>query len=217
MRKAFLMKDLKMKNQKYPILFSIYTVAILIVSFWLSKDKATYWLEVIPVLIFFPILFFTYRRFKFTTLAYVLICVHILILCVGGIYTYAEVPLGFRMQDWFGFARNNYDKIGHFAQGFIPAILTREVLLRTSPLRAGKWLAFITVSICLAISAMYELFEWWVCLLRGDSAEAFLGTQGYEWDAQSDMLLCLIGAIVALLALSKWHNKILNENRLLEK
>ncbi|MDR1678740.1 MAG: DUF2238 domain-containing protein [Prevotellaceae bacterium] len=211
------MKDLKMKNQKYPILFSIYTVAILIVSFWLSKDKATYWLEVIPVLIFFPILFFTYRRFKFTTLAYVLICVHILILCVGGIYTYAEVPLGFRMQDWFGFARNNYDKIGHFAQGFIPAILTREVLLRTSPLRAGKWLAFITVSICLAISAMYELFEWWVCLLRGDSAEAFLGTQGYEWDAQSDMLLCLIGAIVALLALSKWHNKILNENRLLEK
>jgi putative membrane protein len=141
----------------------------------------------------------------------VLLILHFVILAVGGIYTYANVPLGFWMQDWFDFSRNNYDKIGHFAQGFIPAILVREILLRTSPLKPGKWLSFIIVSICLAISAMYELLEWWTAAIQGASAEAFLGTQGYEWDAQSDMLYALIGAIVALVTLSKLHNSFLKK------
>ena len=205
-----------MKNQKYPLILSFYTIAILVISFCLAVDKATYCLEISPILLIFPILFFTYDKFKFTQLVYVLLGVHFLIMCIGGIYTYAEVPLGFWLQDWFGFTRNNYDKIGHFAQGFVPAILIREILLRCSPLQRGKWLAFITVAICLALSAIYELFEWWVCLLKGDSAEAFLGTQGYEWDAQSDIFLCLIGATIALLTLSKLHNKILEKNNFLK-
>ena len=200
------------KLYKYPAIFSVYTVTLLIVSYWLAKDKETYILEVLPVLIMFPVLFFTYNRFRLTRLVYILLGIHFVVLCVGGIYTYAEVPLGFRMQDWFGFTRNNYDKIGHFAQGFIPAILTREVLLRTSPLRPGKWLAFIVTSICLAISALYEMFEWMVAVIKGDSAEAFLGTQGDEWDTQSDMFFCLVGAIVALGTLSRLHDKVL-ENR----
>lgn len=154
----------------------------------------------------------TYHKFRFTTLVYGLLLLHFLILATGGIYTYAKVPLGFWMQDWFGFERNNYDKIGHFAQGFIPAILTREILLRTSPLKAGKWLSFIVVSICLAISAFYELLEWWTAIAQGASAEAFLGTQGYEWDAQSDMFLALIGAGSSLLLLSGFQDRLLKSN-----
>ena len=134
---------------------------------------------------------------------------------MGGIYTYAKVPLGFWIQDWFGFERNNYDKIGHFVQGFIPALLAREILLRTSPLQIGKWLNFIVVSICLAISALYELIEWWAAIAQGASAEAFLGTQDYEWDAQSDMFLALIGAIASLLLLSGFHNKLLRRKEAL--
>jgi putative membrane protein len=126
---------------------------------------------------------------------------------VGAIYTYAEVPLGYWMQEWFGFTRNNYDKIGHFAQGFVPAMLIRELLLRTSPLHRGKWLSFIVVSICLAISALYELIEWWVAIIQGASAEDFLGTQGYVWDAQSDMFFALLGAIFSLLLLSKTQDR----------
>lgn len=199
------MKTLK----NYPIVFSAITVFILVSSFILSFDRFTWVLEVFPILIGFPILFFTYKKFPLTNLLYILIVLHFVILAVGGIYTYAKVPLGFWMQDWFDFSRNNYDKIGHFAQGFIPAILVREILLRTSPLRPGKWLSFIIASICLAISAMYELLEWWTAAAQGASADAFLGTQGYEWDAQSDMLYALIGAIVALVTLSKLHNKFL--------
>ena len=205
--------NMEMENRwcRYPVIFSIYTVMLLIVSFLLAKDKEIYILEVIPVLIMFPVLFFTYHRFRLTRLVYILLCIHFIVLSVGGIYTYAETPLGFWMQDWFGFERNNYDKIGHFAQGFIPAILTREVLLRTSPLRPGKWLAFIVASICLAISAFYEIFEWWVGAIKGEAAEAFLGTQGYEWDTQSDMFFCLVGAIVALMTLSRLHDRILGK------
>ena len=202
------------KLPKYPVIFSIYTVILLIVSGWLAGDREIFILEALPVLLMFPVLFLTYHRCRLTRLVYILIGIHFLVLCVGGIYTYAEVPLGFWMEDWFGFTRNNYDKIGHFAQGFIPAMLTREVLLRTSPLRPGKWLAFIFASICLAIAAFYEIFEWWVAVIKGESAEAFLGTQGYEWDTQSDMLFCLIGAIVALITLSRWHDKVLEKNGL---
>jgi putative membrane protein len=166
-------------------------------------------MEVFPILIGFPILFFTYKKFKFSNLVYLLLIIHFVILSVGGIYTYAEVPLGYWMQDWFGFTRNNYDKIGHFAQGFVPALLIREALLRTSPLQPGKWLSYLVVSCCLAISAFYELIEWWVAEIQGASADAFLGTQGDVWDAQSDMFFALIGSITALLLLSKVQDKAL--------
>ncbi len=195
------------KSQTYPVLFTCSSLLVLLLSFIFSFDRYTWVLEVFPIILGIPILFFTYKRFPLTNLVYCLIFIHFIILAIGGIFTYAEVPLGYWMQDWFGFSRNNYDKIGHFAQGFIPAILTREIILRTSPLKPGKWLNFIVVSICLAISAFYELIEWWAAASQGASAEAFLGTQGDIWDAQSDMLFALIGAIVALLVLSKYHNK----------
>ena len=206
------MKEHK-NRQDYPIVFSGCTLIILIVSFFLTFDRMTWLLEIFPVLLGIPILFFTYKRFPLTTLIYILLIVHFLILSVGGIYTYAKVPLGYWMQDWFGFSRNNYDKIGHFAQGFIPALLIREVLLRASPLKPGKWLNFIIISICLAISAFYELMEWWVSIIQGASAEDFLGTQGDEWDAQSDMLFALIGVVVALPVFSKYHNRLLDKLR----
>lgn len=187
-------------------LFSLGTMIIVIGSYFLSPDKFTWVLEVFPILIGYPILLFTYKRFRLTDLLYLLLLIHFTILAVGGIYTYAKVPLGFWMQDWFGFSRNNYDKIGHFMQGFVPALLIREILLRTSPLRKSKWLSFLTVSVCLAVSAMYELVEWWVSAAQGASADDFLGTQGYQWDAQSDMLFALIGAVTALIFLSRIHD-----------
>ena len=194
---------------RYPLLFSACTVFILAGSLWLSLDRFTWVLEVFPILIGFPILFFTYQKFPLTRILYALLIIHFTILAIGGIYTYAKVPLGFWIQDLFDFQRNHYDRIGHFAQGFIPAILIREVLLRTSPLKPGKWLAFIIVCICLAISAFYELIEWWTAASQGASADAFLGSQGDIWDAQWDMFIALVGAIIALLCLSKIHNKAL--------
>ena len=199
------------ENSRYPILFSLCTAIIIIGSFLLTSDRFTWVLEVFPILLGFPILFFTYKKFPLTKLVYVLLIIHFAILAVGGIYTYAEVPLGFWMQEWFDFSRNHYDRIGHFAQGFIPAILAREILIRTSPLRPGKWLFFLIVCVCLAISAFYEFIEWWAALAQGSSAEAFLGTQGDVWDAHWDMLFAMIGAIVALLTLSKLHNKFLKK------
>ena len=201
-----------MKNKyNFPVLFSICTLVILVISFIFTFDRKIWVLEVFPVLLGFPILFFTYKRFAFTNLIYILLIIHFVILSVGGIYTYAKVPLGYWMQDWFGFSRNNYDKIGHFAQGFIPALLIREVLLRTSQLKQGKWISFIVVSVCLAISALYELLEWLVAVIQGASAEDFLGTQGDIWDAQSDMFFAFIGAISALIIFSKYHNKLLKK------
>ncbi len=196
-----------MKEKSTILYFSTGTLAVLAVSFLCAIDRVTWLLEVFPVLIGLPILVLTYERFRLSSLVYWLLIIHIIILALGGTYTYAKVPLGFWMQDWFGFERNNYDKIGHFAQGFIPAILAREILLRTSPLQKGKWLTFIVISICLAISAFYELIEWWAAVVQGASAEAFLGTQGYEWDAQSDMFLALVGACLSLLMLSGLHNR----------
>lgn len=197
------------EENKTLIYFTTCSLIILIASFILAFDRFTWILEVFPILIGLPILFFTYKRFQFTSLVYGLLILHFIILAVGGIFTYAEVPLGFWMQDWFGFERNNYDKIGHFVQGFIPAILARELLLRTSPLKKGKWLNFIVISICVAISAFYELLEWWAAISQGASADAFLGTQGYEWDAQSDMFLALIGASLSLISLSRAHDRLL--------
>lgn len=179
----------------------------LIVSGIGPTDRGTWWLEVAPVLIAAPLLWFTWRPFRLTPLVYRLIFVHALILMLGGHYTYAHVPLGFWLQDLFDFARNPYDRIGHFAQGFIPAMIAREILLRRSPLRPGKWLFFIVSCICLAISAVYEFIEWWAALLGGVAADAFLGTQGDVWDTQWDMFLALVGAVTAQLLLSRIHDR----------
>jgi putative membrane protein len=149
----------------------------------------------------------TYRRFPLTPLAYRLIFLHACILMVGGHYTYAEVPLGFWLRDLLGLARNHYDRLGHFAQGFVPAIVAREILLRKTPLMPGGWVFFLVTSICLAISAFYELVEWWTALASGEAATAFLGTQGDVWDTQWDMFLCLVGALTAQLTLSRVHDR----------
>ncbi len=171
------------------------------------RDRFTWVLEVAPVLVAVPILVATYRLFPLTPLAYRLIFVHALILMLGGHYTYAEVPLGFWMQKAFGFARNHYDRIGHFAQGFVPAILAREVLRRKTPLKAGGWLVFLVTCVCLAISACYEFFEWAMAVATGSKADAFLGSQGDPWDTQWDMLWALIGSIIAQLFLTRLHER----------
>jgi len=176
-------------------------------SAWNPHDYPTWWLEVLPALIALLVLFLTRQRFPLTPLAYWLILLHSIILMVGGHYTYAEVPLGDWLSEWSGGSRNNYDKLGHLAQGFIPAIVVREVLVRNSVVAVRGWLSFIVVSICLAISALYELLEWWVALLSGEAADAFLGTQGYVWDTQSDMFLAFLGAIAALLIFSAFHDR----------
>lgn len=175
------------------------------------KDQFTWVLEVLPAAIGFTIVAATYNKFRLTRLAYILILVHCIVLMVGGHYTYAEVPLFDWIKNTFGLERNNYDKIGHLAQGFIPAIIAREVLIRKNIVNGTRWLGFIVVSICLALSALYELIEWLVAELTGESAEAFLGTQGYVWDTQSDMALALVGAMISLLMLSKIHDRQLRE------
>ena len=180
---------------------------LLILSGLHPHDRYTWLLEVAPALVAAPILILTYRRFPLTTLAYALIFVHAGILMLGGHYTYAEVPLGFWMKDAFGFARNHYDRIGHFAQGFVPAILAREVLIRKTPLRSGGWLLFLVTCVCMAISAFYEFIEWWTALASGSAADAFLGTQGDPWDTQWDMFFALVGALTAQLTLSKFHDR----------
>jgi len=171
------------------------------------RDRLTWFMEVAPVLIAWPLLFTTRDRFPFTVLAYVLICVHGLILIGGGAYTYAHVPAGFWVQEWLGLARNPYDRLGHLAQGFIPAIVAREILIRTFRLVPGRFLFFVTTSVCLAISAFYELIEWWSALVLGQGAHEFLGTQGDEWDTQWDMFLALLGACAAQLLLSRLHDR----------
>jgi len=171
------------------------------------KDRLTWILEVVPALAGLVVLAATRRRFPLTPLAYVLILVHCLILMVGGHYTYAEVPLFDWIRDILSMQRNNYDKLGHFAQGFVPAIIAREILLRLDIVKGRRWLFFLVCTICLALSAFYEMIEWWVAVFSGEAGEAFLGTQGYVWDTQSDMALALIGAIVAQLLLSRRHDR----------
>lgn len=170
-------------------------------------DYTTWWLETFPILIAVPILMASYQRHTLTPLVYRLLFVHALILILGGHYTYAEVPLGYWMQDWLDLSRNNYDKIGHFAQGFVPAMLFRELLLRHSPLRQGKLLFTLVAASCLAVSASYELIEWAAAVALGQGADAFLGTQGDMWDTQSDMLMALIGAVSAQVLLANRHDK----------
>ena len=180
---------------------------ILIISGIHPFDRGTWVMEVVPVVIVLPILFATYSRFPLTNLLYSLIFLHAIVLIVGGAYTYARVPLGFEIAQWFSLDRNPYDKIGHFMQGFVPAIAAREILIRHQILAKGKMLSFIVICIVLAISATYELIEWAAALALGQGAQEFLGTQRYEWDTQSDMFFALIGVITALLLLSKWHDR----------
>ena len=171
------------------------------------EDRLTWVLEIAPVFIGLPLVLATRRRFPLTPLLYRLLVIHALILILGAHYTYAKTPPGFWAQELFGFERNHYDRLGHLAQGFIPAVLAREILIRCSPLRSGAWLFFIVVCVCLAFSAFYEILEWWAAAVGGDAADEFLGTQGDPWDTQWDMFLALTGAIASLLLLRRVHNR----------
>ena len=182
-------------------------LAVLVWSLIDPADYFTWFLEVFPALAGLAILAVTYRRFRLTDLAYTLILVHCIILMIGGHYTYAKVPLFDGLKDLFELERNNYDKVGHFAQGFIPAIIAREVFVRRNIINGKRWLGFLVVCFCMALSAFYELIEWWVALATGESAEAFLGTQGDVWDTQSDMALAMVGAICALTFLGRFHDR----------
>lgn len=182
-------------------------VILLVISGIQPFDRITWWLEVTPVLIVLPLLFATYKAFPLTAILYVLIFSHAIVLIVGGAYSYARVPLGFEIAQWFSLDRNPYDKLGHFMQGFVPTMVVREILIRNHILAKGKMLSFIVICIILAISASYELIEWAAALSLGQGAEEFLGTQGDEWDTQSDMFFALIGSITALLLLSRLHDR----------
>ncbi|MFT3850589.1 MAG: DUF2238 domain-containing protein [Propionivibrio sp.] len=187
--------------------FALLLLGILVYSGIAPFDRATWALEVLPAAIALVLMVATYRRFPLTTLLYACIFVHCLVLIVGGIYTYARVPLGFQIAELFHLTRNPYDKIGHFFQGFVPALVAREILVRGAFVNGRRMRAFLIACVVLAISAFYELIEWWVALLAGQGADEFLGTQGDVWDTQSDMLTALIGAIVALVFFAARHDR----------
>jgi putative membrane protein len=194
-------------RSRYELALLAAVAAVFVWSGISPHDRFTWLLEVFPVMLGLPVLIYVYPRFRFTPLVYTLIAIHAIVLMVGGKYTYAEVPLGFWMRSAFGFARNHYDRIGHSAQGFVPAMVAREILIRQSPLRGTRWLPFLVICFCLALSALYELIEFWTALATGEAAEAFLGTQGDPWDTQWDMMFALIGAITALVLMSRWHDR----------
>lgn len=195
-----------MRRSQILLIGSMVLVLLLMISGIRPFDRTTWLLEVFPVLIALPCLFATYRRFPLTSLLYVLIFCHAIVLMVGGAYSYARVPLGFEIAEWMHLSRNPYDKIGHFFQGFVPALVAREILIRGAYVRAGKMLGFLVVCIVLAISATYELIEWAAAVWLGQGADEFLGTQGDPWDTQSDMFFALIGGVSAMLALSRLHD-----------
>ena len=194
-------------RRREPAVLLALGVVLLVLSRIHAKDGYTWILEVAPAIVAAVVLVATYRRFPLTPLAYRLILLHACILMVGGHYTYAEVPLGFWVQHALGLARNHYDRLGHFAQGFVPAIVAREILLRRTPLKRGGWTFFLVTCVCLAISAFYEFVEWWTAVASGEAATAFLGTQGDPWDTQWDMFFALVGAITAQLALGRMHDR----------
>jgi putative membrane protein len=200
---------LRENGRRERVFLLVATLAVLVWSGIEPNERGTWFLEVSPVLVGVVLLWITYARFPLTFLLYGLLFVHAVILMIGGHYTYAEVPLGFWAQDLLDLSRNPYDRLGHIAQGFVPAILAREILLRTSPLQRGRWLFFLVVCVCLAFSAFYEMLEWWAALIGGGAAESFLGTQGDVWDTQWDMFLALLGAIAALLSLAGLHDRAL--------
>lgn len=195
------------QRENWLIFASIATIGLVIASGWEPYDRATWFMEVAPVIVGLPVLWATYKKFPLTTLLYILLLMHAVVLIVGGAYTYARVPLGFHLQDLLQLSRNPYDKIGHFFQGFVPALIARELLIRGNYVQGRRMLAFIVICIVLAISATYELIEWAAALALGQGADEFLGTQGDAWDTQSDMFFALIGATVALLVLSKVHDR----------
>lgn len=198
-------------EQRKPLLLcliAIWTVS-LIVSGIRPYDQLTWLMEVMPAILGMIVMLWTWRRFPLTTLLYILILLHSLILMLGGHYTYARTPVGEWWREWFGLQRNNYDRFGHIAQGFFPAFIAREILLRLSPLKAGGWLNFLTVTVCMAISVTYEFIEWWAALLLGGSAEEFLATQGDIWDTQWDMFLCTLGALGAVFLFGRIHDKMI--------
>ena len=189
---------------------SVVVLIALVVSGIAPFDRTTWWMEVAPVLIGFPVLWLMRRGrnyFEFTRLVYVLICVHALVLILGGAYSYARVPLGFWMQDIFDLTRNPYDKIGHFMQGFVPAMVARELMLRHKWVNGGRVASFVGICVALSVSLIYELIEWFAAVMLGQGADEFLGTQGDVWDTQSDMLFALMGAGIAIILLSAWHNR----------
>jgi len=198
---------LPMSGAGVPILLAVAVFAVLAISGIAPYDRTTWLLEVAPVFIAAPIMIATYRRFPLTGMLYILIALHALVLIEGGAYTYARVPLGFWIQDAFGLTRNPYDKIGHFMQGFVPALVAREILLRGGYVTGRRMVAFLSICVAMAISAFYELIEWWSALALSTQADDFLGAQGDVWDTQSDMFMAMVGAIVAMVFLSKYHDK----------
>lgn len=193
-------------DKKYVLLIIFYLLG-LVLSGINPHDYFTWLLEVFPAIVGIIILMISFKKFRFTYLTYVLILFHCYVLFIGGHYTYAEVPLFNWVRDVFSQSRNNYDKIGHFTQGFVPAIIVREIFVRKNIVKKGTWLSFVTVCVCVAISAFYEFLEWFVAVISGESAESFLGTQGYVWDTQSDMLFAAIGALCMLIFVSRFHDK----------
>lgn len=202
-----------MTDSRTPLLIALLlaTIIALVVSGWRPYERLTWVMEVAPVLIALPLLIATRERYPLTTLLYLLIFVHALVLIAGGAYTYARVPVGHWVQDAFSLSRNPYDKLGHFMQGFVPALIAREILLRGRHVQGRKMTAFLCICVALAISAFYELIEWWSALALGQGADDFLGTQGDTWDTQSDMLMALIGAASAMLMLARVHDRQLQE------
>lgn len=192
--------------KKYYFLISLFLFGLL-VSAISPHDYFTWILEVFPAIIGFGILLFTFKKFQFSYLTYIMILFHCLVLFIGGHYTYAEVPLFEWIKEVFHQTRNNYDKVGHFTQGFVPAMITRELLIRKEVVKKGAWLSFLTVCVCLSISAFYEFLEWFVAIVSGQDSDSFLGTQGYVWDTQSDMLYALMGALSMVILFSKIQDK----------
>ncbi len=202
-----------MSNRRGIVALTLVWVAALVLSGWQPYDRATWWMEVAPALVALPILWASARRFPLTDLALTLITLHGIVLMLGGAYTYARVPVGFAMQEWLDLARNPYDRFGHLMQGFVPAIVLRELLIRLGGLRRGWLLPVLVLACCLAVSASYELIEFGAAMALGQGADEFLGTQGDPWDTQWDMLMCLIGAATALATLSGLHNRQLDAQR----
>jgi putative membrane protein len=196
-----------MQRQNILIAAATLLVAILLISAVRPYDYPTWFMEVAPVMIALPVMAATYKRFPLTTLLYTLIFIHALILITGGHYTYARVPLGFWMQDMLGTVRNPYDKLGHLAQGFVPYMIAREILWRGGFVTGRRMTAFLSVCAVMFVSSFYELVEWWAALIMGQGADEFLGTQGDEWDTQADMFFALIGAVAAMLALTRLHDR----------
>jgi putative membrane protein len=195
------------RERREPLVLLGLGAAALVVSGVRPLDRLTWVLEVFPAVAGALIFIFLYRRLRFTPLVYRLVLLHALVLMLGGHYSYAKVPLGYWAQDLLGLSRNPYDRVGHFMQGFVPAVIAREVLLRRTPLGRGWWLSFLSVAVCLAFSAFYEFTEWWAALALGESADAFLGTQGDHWDTQWDMFMCFTGSVLSLLIFTRLHDR----------